>query len=237
MKQFILLLSLLAFTGYHAYTQSVNEIISKHNEVTGQDKLVKIETYTVEAVVSQMGMEIPMNMKMKRPDKFIMEMDIQGQTMIQAFNGQSGWTIIPMMSSEPQELTDDQLAQAKQQAVIDGPFYKMEEQGLTAELVGKDEKNGKEVFHIKLTDENGQSQSYFIDTDSYYLLSTSRTVNTQGMEIEIESIMSDYQPTEGVLIARNVESVTPMGNATIKINKIEFNTPIDDSIFDRPDKK
>jgi outer membrane lipoprotein-sorting protein len=236
-KRIFFLLSLVAFTGNCAYSQSVDNIIAKHNEVTGQDQLAKIGTYTIEATVSQMGMEIPMTMKMKRPDKFLMEMDLQGQKMIQAYNGHSGWALMPMMNNEPQELTGDQLEQAKQQAIIDGPFTDIEERGLTAELVGKEQKHGKEVFHIKLADPIGQSQSYFIDTESYYLVSTSRTLNTQGMEIEIESIMSDFQPTEGIPIARKIESVTPMGNATIKITEIQFNTPIDDSVFEKPGQK
>ncbi|NQU85791.1 MAG: hypothetical protein HQ541_08530 [Mariniphaga sp.] len=235
-KLVFLFISILIISGGPVFAQSVDDIINKHLEIIGQEKLAKAKSYTVEVVVNQMGMELPMTMKMKRPDKFRMEVDMQGQKMIQAFDGKVGWAILPWISSEPQDLTDEQLKQARDQVGIDDPFYQYKDRGLIAEFVGNDIKNEVDVFHIKLIDIDGKAGSYYIDTKNYYLVSTLQKVNSQGTEIDVESTMSDYQITDGVAIARSIESKTSMGNMSVKINKIELNTPIDDAIFIKPVK-
>jgi hypothetical protein len=156
--------------------------------------------------------------------------------MIQAYDGKIGWQIAPWVSPDPQELSDAQLNQAKDQANIDGPFYNYQEKGLKAELIGKEKLNDKDVFHINLTNKSGEVQSYYIDAETYYILSIKRKVNSQGTELEIESKMSDYQIKEGVAIAMSIESVTPMGSVTIKITKVDFNVEMDDAIFKKPTK-
>jgi outer membrane lipoprotein-sorting protein len=235
-KIFILLFSILVIAGNFANAQSLDDILAKHNKAMGQDKLAEVKSYTAQAVINQMGMELSMTMKMKRPDKFIMEMDVQGQKMVQAYDGKIGWQIAPWISPDPQELLGAELNQAKDQSNIDGPFYKYQEKGLKAELIGKEKMNDKDVFHIDLTSKSGEVQSYYLDADSFYILSIKRKVKSQGTEMEIESKMSDYQVKDGVAIAMNIESVTPMGSVTIKINKVDFNAEMDDAIFKKPTK-
>jgi outer membrane lipoprotein-sorting protein len=219
-----------------ANAQSLDEILAKHNKAMGQDKMLEIKTYTLQANINQMDMELPMTMKLKRPDKFFMEMDVQGQKMNQAYDGKVGWQITPWVSPDVREMTGAELDQAKDQANIDGPFYHYKDRGLKADLIGKVDLNGKPVFQINLTDKNGAVQSYFLDSETYYILSIKRKVVSEGNELEIESKMSDYLVQDGIAIARKIESSTPMGSVTIKINKIEFNTPIDDAIFAKPAK-
>ena len=83
----------------------------------------EIESFYIKVNVSQMGMEMPMEMKSKKPDKFIINIDIQGQKMIQAFDGEKGWMIIPMMSPDPQELAGEQLQQVREQVNMEGELY------------------------------------------------------------------------------------------------------------------
>ena len=71
-----------------AQTQSINEVLEKHFRTVKQDKLAKIESFYIKAKVNQIKMEMPIKMKMKKPDMFIINIDIQKQKMIQAFDGQ-----------------------------------------------------------------------------------------------------------------------------------------------------
>jgi outer membrane lipoprotein-sorting protein len=216
--------------------QSLDEVLAKYNKANGQDKLEKIKTYTVLAVVNQGDMELPMTMKMKRPDKFFMELDVQGQLMHQGFDGKVGWQVAPWVGPEARELTGAELDQAKDQANIDGPFYKYKERGMKLDLAGKVDLNGKPAYQINVTDKTGGLQSYFLDANTYYLLSVKRKVVSEGNEMEIESKMGDYIVKDGIAIATSIESSTPMGSVKIKINKVEFDTPVDDAIFSKPAK-
>jgi hypothetical protein len=71
-----------------AQAQSLSEVLDKHFKAIGQEKLMSVQSFYIKAKVSQMGMEMPMEMKIKKPDMFIITIDAQGQKIMQAFDGE-----------------------------------------------------------------------------------------------------------------------------------------------------
>jgi outer membrane lipoprotein-sorting protein len=219
-----------------AQAQSLNDVLEKHFKAVGQEKLDDIQSFYIKAKVSQMGMELPMEMRIKKPDMFITNIDIQGQKMVQAYDGQKGWMIVPMMSPDPQELAGSQLDQAKEQANLDGELHNYEKKGSTAELAGKVNVDGKEMYRIKLTDKAGNLKDYFIDANTYLIAKVKSKVSAQGQTLDIEQTMSDYKTIDGITIAMKIESKSPMGSAVVTMEDIKFNEKYDDAIFKQPVK-
>lgn len=216
------------------FSQNLDQVLDKHFDAIGQEKLKSVKTYTVTAKVEQMGMEIPMVMKMKRPKKFRMEMEMQGQKMIQVYDGEKGWVLAPWVSSDPQELTGGQLDQAMDQADIDGELYSYKDKGFTAELLGKEFIDDMEVFNIKLTGKDGTEKNYYIDSEEYLIRKVKGKAQAQGQQVTVEQNMSDYDNIEGVMIAKKIESKSPMGTANIIFEEIKFGENLEDSIFEKP---
>lgn len=229
---FLLAFFVLALTQVQA--QSLEDVLNKHFKAVGQEKLLDVETYSVKATVKQMGMEIPMDMKMKRPNKFRMEMEMQGQKMIQAYDGEKGWLLAPWVSAEPQDLSGPQLDQAMEQANIDGELYNYAEKGFTAMLLGKVNVDGSPMFNIQLTDEDGSSKNYYIDAESYLVRKVKAKVQSQGQEVEVEQNMNDYINIDGIMMATTIETKSPMGPASIIFDDIKFGEKFDDSLFAKP---
>ena len=167
---------------------------------------------------------------------FIVSIEMQGQKMVQAFDGQKGWMIAPWVSTDPQELSGDQLAQAKGQADMEGELYNYEKKGSTAELMGKVNVDGKEMFRIKLTDKNGNLKDYFIDANTYLVSKVKSKVSAQGQTVEVEQIMSENKTIDGITMAMKIESKSPMGTALILMEEVKFNEKFDDAIFKQPAK-
>ncbi len=211
--------------------QSVNEVLEKHFKTVGQEKLVAVQSFFIKANVSQMGMELPMEMRIKKPDMFIINIEVQGQKMVQAYDGQKGWMIIPMMSPDPQELAGAQLDQAKEQVNMEGELYNYEKKGSTAEMAGKVNMDGKEMFRIKLTDKEGNAKDYFIDANTYLISKVKAKVSAQGQTVDVEQIMGDYKTIDGITMAMKIESKSPMGTAIITMEDVKFNEKFDDAIF------
>ena len=92
MKKSVITLVAIAVVSFLnvAQAQTVNEVLDKHFKAVGQEKLSDVKSFYIKAKVSQMGMEMPMEMKIKKPDMFVMTVDVQGQKMIQAFDGEIG---------------------------------------------------------------------------------------------------------------------------------------------------
>jgi hypothetical protein len=219
-----------------AQAQTVSEVLDKHFKAIGQEKLASVQSFYVKAKVSQMGMEMPMEMKIKKPEMFIMTVEMQGQKMIQAFDGQKGWMIAPWVSADPQELAGEQLNQVKNQMDMNGELFEFEKKGSTAELGGKVNVDGKDAFRIKLTTKDGNTKDYFIDANTYLIAKVKTKVSAQGQTVDVEQIMSDYKTIDGITMAMKNESKSPMGSAIILMEEIKFNEKFDDAIFKQPAK-
>lgn len=219
-----------------AQAQSVNEVLDKHFKAVGQEKLAAVQSFYIKAKVSQMGMDMPMEMKIKKPDMFIMTVDVQGQKMIQAFDGQKGWMIAPWVSPDPQELAGDQLTQAKDQVNMEGELYNYEKKRSAAELGGKVNVDGKDAYRIKLTTKDGNVKDYFIDANTYLISKVKAKVSAQGQTVDVEQIMSDNKTIDGITMAMKIESKSPMGSTIILMEEVKFNEKFDDAIFKQPAK-
>lgn len=238
MKKSILSTLILLLTGLFTLSsaQTVDEILEKHFKAIGQEKISAVKTYLIKAKVNQMGMELPMEMKMKRPNKFRLEVDIQGQKMIQAFDGEKGWMIMPMMGPDVQDLSGEQLKQAMEQTDLDGELYNYKDKGLTIEMAGKVNMDDKETYRLKVTGKDNTVKNYFIDANTYLINKVKAKVEAMGQSIEVEQNFKEYKTIEGTKIASKIVSNSPMGTAEVTMQDIQFNIPVDDAIFARPAK-
>ncbi len=234
MKFTFILTALMLFAFIGTQAQTLEKVLEKNYEATGVEKLADVKTYSTKAKMSMMGMEMPMTIKVKNPDKFRMDMEAMGQKTVSAFDGEKGWMINPMMGAGVKDLEGDQLKQAMSQADLEGELYNYKEKGSTAELIGKVNADGKPAFRIKLTNADGTVKDYFIDAESYLVVKMKAKVEAMGQSMEVETKMVEYEKIDGIMMAKKIEVVTPMGTQTILLEDIKLNEPIDDSVFARP---
>ncbi len=214
--------------------QDLSEILDQHFSVVGQEKLIKIKTFSIYGKIVTMGAEFPFIQKMKKPNKFRIEMSMQGNKMIQAFDGDKGWFIAPWISVDIQDLTGPQLKQAKDQANMEGDLYNWEEKGHQAEYLGTEDMEGTEAHKIKLTKKEGDEIFFYIDSESYIILKETRKMTVQGSEMEIESFPGNYEVLDGIVFPMSIKSITMGQETQILFDSVKFDMKMDDSIFVRP---
>jgi len=221
---------------------TVDQIVEKHTQAMGGiDKLKAIQSATVTGKASLMGgqMEAPIVMKIKRPASMRMEMTVQGKSFIQAFDGTTSWMINPFMgSSDPQKSNDEDTQQAKDDSdFIEGPLVDYKAKGNAVELIGKEDLEGTPAYKLKVTKKGGSIEYQFLDAQTFLPMRSSGKRKQMGQEAEFESNPGNYKPVNGVMMPYSL-SQKVNGNAMLDltIDKIEVNTPIDDSVFALPEK-
>jgi len=239
MKKLTLLIAiafLFAGSNLTAQDMELDEVLDNYFETMGQKKLLKTKTISMKGKSSMMGMEFTFKLLQKRPDKFCMEIDVQGAIIKQVYDGKTGWMINPMMGSmEPVDLAGPELKGMKEQADIDGYLWNWKDRGFQCELVGKEDMEGTEVYNVKLTKEEGDVDNYYIDAENFVVLKLKNTVFVQGSEQEQENYMSNYKPIDGTLVPHTLETrMNGTVQATITIEEILYNEDIDDSTFEKP---
>jgi outer membrane lipoprotein-sorting protein len=159
-KPFVLLSALLVASVCSA--QTLDEIINRYYAANGVETLEKANSMYVEAKASQMGMEIPMVINVKKPNKVKMVMSIQGMDMVTLFDGEKGYMINPMTgSTDPVEIPAEQLSGIEQYNMLRDNVmdaYK----GNRIKFEGEADVNGKPSFKLAVTDANGNFITTYI---------------------------------------------------------------------------
>lgn len=225
-------LMLIAFIGTHA--QTLDQVLEKYYKATGTEKLADVKTFYVKAKMSMMGMDMPMTMQMKKPDKFKIEMDVMGQKILQGYDGETGWMVNPMAGAGVTDLKGPELKQAMNQADLEGELYNYEKKGHSAELIGKVNVDGNEAYRVKLTHADGSIRDYYIDGTTYLISKVKAKVESMGQTVDVETKITEYKDVDGVKIGSKMEIDTPMGTQSMIMEDVKFNQDIDDAIFARP---
>jgi hypothetical protein len=162
---------------------------------------------------------------------------MQGMTMVQAVNGDSGWQIMPFMGkTEPEPMSADDVTQAKKQMESFDPLSRYKELGHTLEMAGKEDLEGSPAYKLKLTRKDGDVSYIYLDAESYLLVKTSGKSKMQGQEVEGETKIGDYKEVGGLLVAHTMESkIKGMPNSmTMSFAKVEINPSLSASDFEMP---
>jgi len=219
-----------------SFAQTADEVLQNYFDVIGQHKVSSIQTMTATGKSQAMGMELPFKQVFKRPDKIMLEVDIQGSKMLQVYNGKTGWMTAPWTgSTEPIDITGPQLEAMKVQADLDGQLYNWKEKGYEMDFKGKEDFEGAQVYKIMLTDTLKNSYMFLIDAETYILIKSSTTMTIQGNEITSDTFFSNYKEVEGMLLPHSVENkVNGQTQMVAIMEKYVFNETIDDSVFEKP---
>jgi outer membrane lipoprotein-sorting protein len=226
---------ILVFTGLIAVAvingQSLDEIVKNYSSAMKQDKLSKVSSIKITGKMSAMGMEMPMIMMMKNPDKIKVIYTFNGQDMISLFDGEKGYMVNPMMgSSEPVELSGDQLRQVKENNAFQNQILTYYKNGKVT-LEGQENVNDKPAYKLKLNIDNNLAYM-FIDKESYMIVKSTATVDNMGTPMDVETFMTDYVDIDGVVMPKKTTAMANgMEAAVITFDKIEVNIPMDDSVF------
>lgn len=237
-----LILSVIALPA--AAEASLEEILATHVESKGgMDALKNIKTLRIEGRMQMgPGMEAPITMEMKRPDSVRMEFVFQGMTGIQAYDGETGWKVMPFAgSSEPEKMSKTELDQIVDQSDMDGPLVDYASKGHKVEYLGTEDLDGTEAHKVKLTKENGDETIYYLDTEYCLELKTETTADMQGMEVEVSVSYGDYKEVSGVMFAHSISQeaagVPGGGGMAITFDKIEANVDMAKDRFAMPEKE
>jgi hypothetical protein len=226
MKKLIFLMTgLIMMTVVSA--QSLDEIVKKYTAANKLDNVVNLKTIKITANMSVMGMELPMVMWMKNPNKIKTVTSINGQDMVQVFDGEKGYVINPMAGSmDPVEMTPDQVKQTLRSSMFQNYMDTYMKNGQLT-LAGEENVKDKPAYKLQATVEGGTVIDMFIDKASFFLVKTATT--SQG--ITMESYPSDYTETNGVMIPMKTSTSAQGMDILISFSKVEVDVPMEDSVF------
>ena len=219
--------------------QNVDEIIAKNIEARGGlDKIKAVQSARQSGKMEfGPGLEAPGVMVQKRPNYVRLDFTVQGLTATQAYDGKSGWAIMPFTGKkDPEAMSADETKDFEDEADLDGPLVDYKSKGHTVELLGKEKVEGTDAYKLKLTRKNGDVDTIYIDADSFLEIKEEQKRTIRGTDRETETTLGDYREVNGLMFPFAIASSTKGSpqQQKLTIEKIELNVPLEDSSFKMP---
>lgn len=221
-----------------ATAQNLDEIIDKHvKAMGGADKLGKLQSLKITAEMDVMNMKVPISTTIVQNKGFRSETTVQGMTVVQAINGNSGWTINPMTGqTAPTALPEEAVKAMATETDLTG-LYNYKQKGYALTLDGEEDLAGAKVYKVTMALPNGTKRINYISKDTFYILKMIVQTTINGQEVKSENTQSDFRQTDGITYPFTSEVTTsamPGTAMVLKINTLEVNPKIDEAIFAMP---
>lgn len=181
---------------------------------------------------------LPFQMELKRPLKSRIEVQFQGDTAVQVFDGSQGWKLRPFLGRhEVEPYTQTEAKFASQQQELDGPLVDYAAKGTRVALEGMEQVNGSNTYKLKLTLKSGEVRHLWIDAKTF--LDTKIDGAPRSFDGKLRTVATyfhDYRTVDGVKIPYVLEtSVEGVGGSEqISIEHVVINPNLENSRFTKP---
>ena len=225
----------LGLTAGAAQAQSVDEIVSRNIEAKGGAALLAATTSVRTVGTGTMqGAAVTVNSASKRPSFFRNEMEMGGQKLVQGFDGTTLWVAAGNMP--PQALPPGpQTESLKHSSQIDSPLLNYKEKGTKIDLGEPLTESGRTYHHLIVTPRTGPAMHYYIDSATNLESKMIIDVEDGGQKMKMEMRFSNFKAIDGRTVPFTVSQyVNGKEVGQMHFERVEFNVPLDDSIFRMP---
>lgn len=138
------------------------------------------------------------------------DMALQGLTLVQAYDGKSGWRINPFEGRKDAErMSDDEARSLADTGSIRGPLQRAAAQGSTVTYLGREDFDGTNTYKLKVAEKDGDEFVYLLDPDSMLEVKMTETRKIRGAPQVFEYEFGDYEEVAGVYFPMSIESWSP----------------------------
>jgi len=214
---------------------TTDEVLNKYTDAIGGPAAIeKIKSAVIHGTVANAsGSTGTFEADQIAPDKGYDIMTTQRGTRIRVLNRQRGWE---KTAFGVNELAGQQLQDVKLSLPLFGNLN-LKDQFTKFEVVGTDKIDNHNVDVVKATRPDQKREHLYFDSESGLLLRRVTEMNSKVGIIPEETNFDDYREVESVKLPTTIRLSaidTQNPTSTRKIGKIELNTPIENSKFEKP---
>ena len=190
--------------------------------------------------------QLPFIMELKRPNKVRVELQFNGQTALQVFDGSNGWKVRPFLNRrEVEPYTAEEMKAASTQAELDGYLIDYATKGTKIDLAGMEKVEDRDTYKLELTLKTGQKIHAWIDAETFLEAKIEGTPRRlDGKYHPVEIYFRDFRSINGIVFPYLLETRVddampgmknpPMIAEKIYIEKVTVNSKLDDALFTKP---
>jgi len=216
---------------------SAEKVLNDFTAATGgREAMKKVKTMVTIGTIEITSANISgtMESRIKMPNKVWVKQDIKGiGTAVTAYDGKAGWSIDPINGTRT--LSGPELSQL--QSSIDDSKNDWHDRFSGATMIGIRKVGTQTTYAIRLTARRADLKAVvnFYDVKTKLLVRTDVVQEGPTGSVPTQNFLSDYRTVQGTKQPFSIRSVSGKLEVLTRITSIQFNVPIDDSTFAKPE--
>jgi len=181
--------------------------------------------------------QVPFVMELKRPRKQRVEIQFEGNTAVQVYDGEQGWKLRPYLGRrEVESYSPQELKLAAQQTDLDGALIDSAAKGHKVIVEGMEPVEGRKAYRLKVTQKSGQVRHVWVDAATFLDVQTDEVRRAGGQDHTVTTLLRDFKTVGNVKMPYRLENRVGKAKGTEKIlvEKIDLNPALDDARFAKP---
>lgn len=215
--------------------ETIDDIIDQYIEAFGgAEKIRSMQSLKTVGTTTAQGQKIPTTTWSIQNKGMRMEMLIQGKINTTVVTSNGGWTLFPVQRQKRPVDTDQQTAiEGAEELDLTGDLFEYKAKGHKAELLGKETRDGKDVYKIRLTRKSGTIVTFLINANTFLPSQRIINKNISGKTVEMVETFGNYKKNSDGYIYASVYHYSPM-DIDLTYSTYEVNAPIEVTFFDKP---
>jgi outer membrane lipoprotein-sorting protein len=181
--------------------------------------------------------QLPFVLEMKRPTLSRLEIEFNGKTAVQVYDGKSGWKLRPFLNRDDWEpFTQEELKASAGKWELDGPLLDAAAKGTKVELEGVEPVDGSDAYRLKLTLKGGDVQHIWIDARSFLDVKVEGTARRMDGKVrKVFVAQRDFRAEQGVMVPHLLETTVEgyPDKHRMTIEKVSLNPVLSDALFSK----
>jgi len=196
-----LFLSAILLAGSCA-TNKVDAVIGRYyRAIGGYDQLKAIRSLHLVGAHQENGMTINFDFAWQRPNVRRVNWRLSDSLYgAEGFDGQRPWEVF-VGEAQVRTLEGDKAAAARRGAEFDESFVDYRTKGHQVAWIGREQLDGREVDHLRVTLTDGWIKDYYFDVESGLIAALSKSMPVHGEGDTVQSLTryQEYRDVAGVL--------------------------------------
>lgn len=212
LRSAMVMLGIMFLAGTPALAQTAEELVGKNLAARGgAAALDAIESVKFNGTVIFPGdFQLTYEEVRTKGGGVRVDMALQGLTLVQGWDGKTGWRINPFEGRKDAErMSDDEARSLADIGSIRGPLQRAATQESTVTYLGREDFDGTDTYKLKVTEKDGDEFVYLLDPDTMLEVKMVETRKIRGAPQVFEYEFGDYEKVAGVYFPMSVESWTP----------------------------
>jgi hypothetical protein len=219
---------------------STETIVQRYTEARGGLPAIKaIKTLNMTGTMRPGGFDARLKYveTIDRPGSVRIDATIQGLTVVESYNGSTGWQIQPFQGrKDAEDVSADDAKSLEEEADFETPLIDAAAKGATIENLGVTDIDNAPAYVLRVRLRNGDDETWYIDPDAFLPVRMVTHQKVRGSDVYNQTDYGDYEKVAGVYFPFEIAS-GPKGSTVqqrVTYDTVVANGSVDLALFARP---